>query len=217
MSTTPVSENSTRQASLGQDYTLTLTDRFGIWLSARWVRACCGDITGKRLADIGCGYRAEMGRHLMASAAHVDLVDVSVAPDLHSKPNVTIQEGQLPAAINPVADHSVDIVICNSVIEHLWEPSQTLAECFRILKPGGVFLINVPSWRGKWFLEFSGFTLGLSTSEEINDHKIYYDPKELWPLLVRTGFKPRDITCRTHKFGLNTYAVCRKEGKQIIP
>jgi hypothetical protein len=46
----------------------------------------------------------------------------------------------------------------------------------------------------------------------MNDHKMYYDPRELWPCLVRAGFRPRDIQCRRHKFGLNTFAACRKPG-----
>ena len=43
----------------------------------------------------------------------------------------------------------------------------------------------------------------------MNDHKMYYDPKDLWPLLVRAGFIPQNIRIGTHKFGLNSYAVCR--------
>jgi hypothetical protein len=30
-------------------------------------------------------------------------------------------------------------------------------------------------------------------------------------MLVAAGFKPSRIHCRRHKFGLNTFAVCRKE------
>jgi hypothetical protein len=44
----------------------------------------------------------------------------------------------------------------------------------------------------------------------MDDHKMYYDPKDLWPLLVRSGFAPHAISCRRHKFGLNTVAVCKK-------
>jgi predicted SAM-dependent methyltransferase len=94
------------------------------------------------------------------------------------------------------------------VLEHLWEPQVMLSECRRLLAPGGTLLVNVPSWRGKRALEFSAFRLGLSPPEEMDDHKAYYDPKDLWPLLVRAGFAPRHIHCSTHKFGLNTFATC---------
>jgi hypothetical protein len=40
----------------------------------------------------------------------------------------------------------------------------------------------------------------------MNDHKIYFNPRDLWPLLVRAGFLPENIKIQTHKFGLNTIA-----------
>ena len=68
----------------------------------------------------------------------------------------------------------------------------------------------VPSWRGRWFLELSAFRLGLSPKDEMDDHKNYYDVKDFWPLLVRAGFVPSRIQCVSHKFGLNTFAVCTR-------
>jgi predicted SAM-dependent methyltransferase len=97
------------------------------------------------------------------------------------------------------------------VLEHLWRPLDTLKEFHRIARTGGSCLLNVPSWRGKWFLEFSAFRLGLSPPEEMDDHKTYYDVRDLWPLLVQAGFVPHNIRCFRHKFGLNTFAACRVE------
>jgi hypothetical protein len=68
----------------------------------------------------------------------------------------------------------------------------------------------VPSWRGKRFLELSAFRLGLSPAEEMDDHKMYYDPRDIWPMLVRAGFKPSRVKVFRHKFGLNTFASCVK-------
>ena len=77
-------------------------------------------------------------------------------------------------------------------------------------RPGGICLFNVPSWRGKWFLEFSAFRLGLSPKDEVMDHKTYYDVKDLRPMLLEAGFLSDNTRCFSHKFGLNTFAVCRK-------
>ena len=60
------------------------------------------------------------------------------------------------------------------------------------------------------FLELSAFRLGLSTPESIDDHKTYYDKRDLWPLLVAAGFKPSQIDMRYHKLSLNLFAVCKK-------
>lgn len=200
-----------RGHALGQERPLTPVDRFGIWLSVRQVAKLAGGLEGKRLCDVGCGFHAEMSRQFLGRAAHVTLADIALSPDLVGRPDVTAVAGTLPESLATIPDGSQDLVVCNSVLEHLWEPGKAVAECHRILAPGGTFLVNVPSWRGKWFLEFSAFRLGLSTPDEMDDHKAYYDPRDLWPLLVAGGFRPRHIRCFTHKFGLNTFAVCRKD------
>ena len=64
-------------------------------------------------------------------------------------------------------------------------------EIQRILAQPGVAILNVPSWLGKPMLELAAFRLGVSPAEEMDDHKAYYDPKDLWPMLVRAGFPGR--------------------------
>jgi SAM-dependent methyltransferase len=199
----------TRDASFGQDGDLTLVDRFGVWLSGHQIRKHVPSFDGLAIADVGCGYEATFARRVLPSVAHAVLLDVAIDPELKSAPKVDAIEGALPGTLAGVDDASVDVAMCTSVLEHLWEPQQALAEMRRILRPGGVCVVNVPSWRGKWFLEFSAFRLGLSPADEMNDHKTYYDPRDLWPMLVQAGFRPQDIRVRRHKFGLNTFAACR--------
>ncbi len=202
----------TRDASFGQDGDLTLVDRFGVWLSGRQIRRHVRSFDGLTVADVGCGYEAMFARRVLPSVERAVLLDVSLDPELKAAPKVEAIEGALPGTLAGVDDASVDVALCTSVLEHLWEPQQTLAEMRRILRPGGVCLVNVPSWRGKWFLELSAFRLGLSPADEMNDHKSYYEPRDLWPMLVQAGFRPQDIKVHRHKFGLNTFAACRVPG-----
>lgn len=201
-----------RERAFGQDHKPTPVDRFGIWLSSIQIRRHAGSLAGKTLADAGCGYAATFARTRVGIASQVFLLDVSISPELKVNPRVTAIEGLLPDTLVGIPDGAIDVVLCNSVLEHLWKPGVALSEFLRILAPGGVALLNVPSWRGKRFLELSAFRLGLSPACEMDDHKMYYDPRDLWPLLVEAGFRPRDIKCFRHKFGLNTFAVCRKPG-----
>jgi SAM-dependent methyltransferase len=164
---------------------------------------------GKRLVDVGCGFKAAFSSTLLDELAGATLVDIAIAPDLKAHPRVTAIEGELPNALAEIPSHSADVVLCSAVLEHLWEPLETLVEFPRLLAPGGVCLINVPSWFGKRVLEFLVFRLGMSTAEEIDDHKTYYTPRELWPLLVRAGFTPHNIKCYRQLAGVNTLAVCR--------
>lgn len=45
----------------------------------------------------------------------------------------------------------------------------------------------------KPILELSAFTFGTSPACEMDDHKMYYSKRDLWPLLVKAGFKPSRI------------------------
>jgi SAM-dependent methyltransferase len=45
----------------------------------------------------------------------------------------------------PLADASVAAVTSFQVIEHLWTPWEFLAECARVLRPGGLLVVTTPN------------------------------------------------------------------------
>jgi len=200
-----------RAGAYGQDREPTFVDRFGVWLSGRAVRRHA-ELAGRRVGDFGCGYEASFARSVLDGVAELTIVDIALADDLKADERVRTIEGALPESLAALADGSLDVVLCLSVLEHLARPQRMLEEIHRLLAPGGVALINVPTWFGKRMLELSAFRLGLSPAEEMDDHKRYYDPRDLWPMLVAAGWRPSAILCRRHKFLLNTFAVCRVPG-----
>jgi SAM-dependent methyltransferase len=197
-----------RSEAYGEGKPLSPVDRFGVWLSSRAVERHAS-FDGRRVADFGCGYEASFARRILPRVEQLLLVDLHLAEDLKRHPKVRALDGEIELILPTVPAASIDVVLCLSVLEHLDEPQQALDGFRRILAPGGVALINVPSWRGKPWLELSAFRLGLSPAVEMEDHKRYYDPRDLWPMLVRAGFRPSRISCRRHKLGLNTFAICR--------
>ena len=199
-----------RKQAFGQDHATTFVDRFGIWLSKLQIRRWVPSFAGKAVGDFGCGYDASFARTLLLQVSRLTLVDVALAEDLKHRPEVECIEGSLPQALARLAPESLDVALCVSVLEHLAEPELMLRELHRVLRPEGVLLLNVPSWKGKRYLEFSAFRLQLSPAAEMADHKMYYDVSDLWPLLVRAGFSPRRVRCFPHKLGLNTFAACWK-------
>jgi len=201
--------NELRDAAFGQGYSPSIVDRFGVWLSARQIRQFVPSFVGKEIADLGCGHEATFTRTVLNEVSKAVLVDVALASDLKAHAKVQAIEGGLPESLLVLPDASLDVVMLVSVLEHLQEPLRALQEIRRLLRPGGTCLVNVPSWRGRRYLEFSAFKLGLSPAAEMDDHKMYYDVRDLWPLLVQAGFLPSEISCFTHKFGLNTFAACR--------
>ena len=200
-----------RSEAFGQRDTPTFVDRFGVWLSRRAVERHA-TLDGKAVADFGCGYEASFGRRILPRVRSLLLVDLNLADDLERHPKVDARADRIETVLPTIASGSLDIELCLSVLEHLVDPQQALDDFRRILAPDGVVLINVPSWLGKPFLEFSAFRLGLSPAVEMDDHKRYYDPRDLWPMLVRAGFRPSEISCRRRKFGITTFAVCHAMG-----
>ncbi len=197
-----------REISYGQGYPLTVLDRAGVWLNARRIRREVGGVAGKRVADLGCGFNAVFARSILDEVTHATLVDLHVADDLKRDPRVTAIEGPLPDVLERVESQSLDLVVCNNVLEHLWEPVVALKHVRRVLREGGTAYVNVPSWLGKTALELAAFRLGLTSAVEVDDHKAYYSRQDLWRLVISSGFKPSRVECHTHKLGLNTFAVC---------
>jgi SAM-dependent methyltransferase len=111
-----------------------------------------------RVLDIGCGpgflLRAFQERGWDVQGTEFSENSAAHARDVLKLPVLTgdVTELQLGAA-------SFDAVVMWHVLEHVAEPSQTIAEVARLLRPGGVFLCAVPNFssaearfaRDKWF------------------------------------------------------------------
>ena len=185
---------------------LSVVDRLGVRLSRRAITKHLPAGNALRVLDLGCGHDATLLRSLGDRVAAGTGVDISVSDLARSAPRLAFVEAPIADALPDVKDQSQDVVLLISVLEHLRDPQVTLNEVHRVLAPGGRVLINVPSWRGKAFLEFSAFRLGTSPALEMNDHKRYYDRRDLWPMLIEAGFLPSQVKVKYHKFRLNLFA-----------
>jgi SAM-dependent methyltransferase len=94
-----------------------------------------------RLIDIGCGTKP----WLPTFAPHIDEhIGVDHEDTVHglSRVDVIADAYELP-----FADSSVDTVLLTEVLEHLEAPARALAECRRVLRPGGYVIATTPfSW-----------------------------------------------------------------------
>ncbi len=206
---TPAVATLSRTEAFGQKG-LTLIDRFGVYLSRRAILRSLPRGTSLSVLDLGCGYRATLLRALLPSLTSGVGVDVRIHPEARECPRLSFLETTIEEALPQLEADRFDLVLLISVLEHLGEPLPVLQHCWRVLKPGGTLIVNVPTWRGKTFLEFSAFRLGTSPALEMDDHKMYYDIRDLWPLLVAAGFKPSRLRLTYQKFGLNLFGVAQK-------
>jgi SAM-dependent methyltransferase len=195
--------------SYGQ-HGVTWVDRFGVCLSQRAIRRRLPERRDLEILELGCGYRAVQLLALRDRLKHGTGVDFRIAPELFGAEGYTFHEGTIEETLPGLPSGSFDAVLLISVLEHLSKPLEVLEAVRGLLRPGGRLLINVPTWRGKVFLELSAFRLGLSPKVEMDDHKMYYNKRDLWPLLVRAGFRPSELRLSYHKFGLNLFATATK-------
>jgi SAM-dependent methyltransferase len=195
--------------SYGQ-HGLTLADRLGVWLSLRAIRRHLDGRSGLDLLELGCGYRATQLLALEPKLKRGIGVDFKIAPEFRTRERFTFYEGTIEEILPKLESESFDVVMLISVLEHLIEPQSVINSAWSLLRPSGLLLVNVPTWVGKRLLELSAFRLGFSPKVEIDDHKMYYGKRDLWPILVRSGFKPSQIRLKYHKFGLNLFAVAEK-------
>jgi len=161
--------------------------------------------------DLLCGYRALLQRshHRNSAISGFYCLDHTLDPDL-SEYGFHLTESAIDKMLPYESETFENITIVNG-LEHLWEPQQVLEECHRTLKIGGMLQIIVPTWFAKPVLEFLAFTVKNQQAYlEINDHKMYYDEKTLWPMLVRAGFQPSNLRLKRVKFACSLYACAVK-------
>lgn len=99
-----------------------------------------------RLLDLGAGRGNVRQMNFRTQVAYVAGADVDPAvlgnPFLDSAAIIRMNDGRIP-----YGDGEFDVVFSDNVLEHLPDPSSTLREVRRVLKPGGVFLAKTPN---KW-------------------------------------------------------------------
>lgn len=94
-------------------------------------------------AGCGEGYGAGLIADIAARVLALDYDDLTARHVGARYPALHALRGNL--AQLPLRAGSVDVVANLQVIEHLWDQPGFLAECHRVLRPGGVLLITTPN------------------------------------------------------------------------
>jgi SAM-dependent methyltransferase len=90
-----------------------------------------------RVLDVGCGNRPYQS--LIDASDYVGL-ELDTPENRRSKAADAFYDGRT----FPFDDRSFDSVICNQVLEHVFEPEAFVEEMGRVLKDGGRLLLTVP-------------------------------------------------------------------------
>ena len=192
------------------EYGSTFMDRLRLRLVGRSIFKRIPAGSDLKALDLGCGFHAKYLRAIAPRLAEGVGVDFSVSGECRSDPKLRFLLTSVESALEELPESAFDVILFISVLEHIWTPEECLRHCHRVLKTGGVLLINVPTWWAKPVLELSAFRFGTSPACEMDDHKMYYSKRDLWPMLVRAGFKPSRIRLNYEFLGMTLFSVARK-------
>ena len=137
----------------------------------------------KEILDVGCG----TGAILKRLGNPEKNVGIDLAPEAISfcrdRGLNNVRQGDICAL--PFADASFDAVICSSVLYHQWvsDVQGAIREMHRVLRPGGVLLINVPA-----------FPLLHSAHDEAVMTAHRFRRPEIRQLLLKQNFRIRRLT-----------------------
>jgi len=118
-----------------------------IWLDRLENQKLFNRDTAKML-DIGCG----SGAMMLAAGKMASIAGLEVSPTALKNLRGDVRGKTIAASVlnAPYPDESFDVITCLDVIEHIENDGYALNEIFRILKPGGLVLINVPAYQWLW-------------------------------------------------------------------
>ena len=150
-----------------------------------------------RLLDVGCS----SGAFLM-TARKLGLETAGVEPAMEAaetarRAGFNVFTGFLEAAHFP--DASFDAATLIEVIEHLRDPRSLLAECRRVLRPGGILLVTTPN-AGSWTVRFMGSRWESFNLTAMRGHISFFNPRSMRIIAERTGFELAGIQTRNVRF-----------------
>lgn len=91
-----------------------------------------------RLLDVGCG--TQPYRSLFTQVEEYLGLELDTPENRRTKQADFFYDGER----FPVADGSFDAILCNQVLEHIFQPERFLAEIKRVLRPRGCLILTVP-------------------------------------------------------------------------
>ena len=147
---------------------------------------------GARVLDIGCGQGVAL-KHFAADA--LNATGIALGEDVEICRKLGYDAVEMDLSFLDFPEKTFDLVWCRHAIEHSFMPMFVLSEIHRVLKPGGVVYIEVPS-------------PNTASNHESNPNHYSVLGKSMWTELIRrTGFadvKAVDINFQTGA-GPDTY------------
>lgn len=129
----------------------------------------------RRLLDVGCGTGTML--QYLARYGQPQGIDIDPAAVAFCRQRGVTAVQQVAPGPLPFAAASFDLVTALDVLEHLDDDRAMIREVYRVLRPGGLFLLSVPAYRFLW-----------GAQDEISAHRRRYVAAEIRERLTAAGF-----------------------------
>lgn len=158
------------------------------------------ELTGGRgrLLDIGAG-RGDLLREAVQAGWTVTGIEPSSSFAEHAARYSGAEIKREAVERCGFAEGSFDVVILGAVLEHLYNPNETVREIARILRTGGALFVDVPNEEGLYFRVGNLYQKLRRRDWVVNTaptfspfHLFGFGPRSLRALLGKHGLKPRD-------------------------
>jgi ubiquinone/menaquinone biosynthesis C-methylase UbiE len=167
-----------------------------------------------RILDIGCGtYPFFLMNTKFKEKYGLDKVCVEVGGKKIKDNNISLINFDIEnQTFLPFKDNHFDVVTMLAVFEHI-EPERLtdlLNEIYRILKPGGKYIITTPAFWTDTLLRVMS-KLKLVSESEILEHKDSYSKSKIRTIIQKTDFKEKEeVSFGYFELFMNLWAVVTK-------
>ena len=164
-----------------------------------YVRARCA-LTGARALDVGCG-GGLLAEELARAGAETTAIDLSANALAQARAHALAGGLAVDYRLEDAAAHAAaqperyDVLTCMELLEHVPEPAALLADCARLLRPGGALFLATLNRTWRAFAEAilgAEHLLGLLP---VGTHRYdrFLRPSELARALRDLGLEVRDV------------------------